>query len=209
MSRFFSNSLILAVFCACFYLLTACINWLASDHENQRIHELSFDRRKADQFWSKRKWNEAAVYYKNLTESDPYNGNAWFFLGECYGKERYELVRKIYRAERQGSDKELVDEYMKHAEAIGVDAIAYYKKAAGFPRFANRARYSIACISAFHGDTEEAMEYLQEAVDNSYHCDVRGGFANAYELRTLRGVDGFEDLCQVERANYESSRRRR
>lgn len=205
MSRFLSNSLMLAVFCACFYLLTSSINWLASGHQHEQSHEFSFDRRQADQFWHKRRWSDAAVYYKNLTESDPYNGNAWFFLAECVGNQRYEMVRKIYQAEKKGSDEKRIDEYRKRAKEIGVDAVAYYKKAVGFPRFANRSRYNIACILAFGGDADEALEYLQEAVNNSYYCNVRGGLGNAYELRSLRGLSDFDEVCQTERENYNRS----
>ena len=218
MSRFFSNSLILAVFCACFYLLTSCINWLASGSQNEIVREHSFDRRKADQFWHQRRWPDAALYYKNLTELDPYNGNAWFYLAECYRNQRSEFVRNVFQAERRSRergergesfDEDRIDENMEKARGLGSEAIENYKIAVGFPRFANRSRYSIARILAFQGDKEQAIEYLREAVENSYSCAVRGGLKNVYELQNLRGVDGFAEVCIAERENYERKLRGR
>ena len=208
MSRFFSNSIILAVFCASFYLLTTCISWLASDDDTSIVHEQSFDRRKADQFWRQRRWEDAAVYYENLTSKDPFNGNAWFYLAECHRNQRFEYVRKIYRAERDGTlDEESNDEYMQQAEAIGDKAIEYYQRAIGFPRYSDRARFSMAKIMAFHGQHESALKNLSEAVDNAYVCAGRGGLREVYELRDLRGLAEFKDICNAERQNYERRRR--
>lgn len=203
MSRFFSNSIILAVFCASFYLLTTCIGWLASDNETAVSQEYSFDRRKADQLWRQRKWDDAAIYYKNLTIKDPYNGNAWFYLAECHRNRRFEFVRKIYRAERNGSlDQDSKNEYMQQAEAIGNKAIESYQQLVGFPRYADRARFSMAKIMAFHGQHEAALKNLSEAVDNAYVCASRGGLKEVYELRDLKGLDEFQAICSAERENY-------
>ena len=204
MSRFFANSLFLALFCAAFYVMTVGITWLASGPGEKVVHERSFDRRKADQYWHQRKWEDAAGHYQQLTEQDPYNGNAWFFLAECYGNQRFDFVRKIYRAERRDTpNDEEIEGLMQQAKELGDKAIFNYKKATGFSRFTNRSRYSMARIMAFHGNDDEALQQLKIAVDDNYVCGVRGGLKNVYELRSLRELEVFEEICAIERENHD------
>jgi tetratricopeptide (TPR) repeat protein len=203
MNRFFSNSLVLALFCAGFYLLTAGINWLSSDESGQRTPELSFDRRMADEFWRKRQWSKAAGHFANLTVQDPYNGSAWSLLGDCYGNMRFEYIRMIYQELEKKSvpDMAKVADCKQSAETLGNKAIPAYEHALDFPRFRNQARFNLARIYAFKGDHERALQYLSEAIEDDFVCEGRNGLDGIYELSSMKELEQFQELVIKSKEN--------
>src|SRR5262245_55883052 len=96
--------------------------------------------RHAERLSEEKKWAEAAAAWQRVVGANPYLGRAWSELGTAY----YEA--KEYR------------------QAIPAFAKAMELRA-GYPF---NAAYNIACCHALLGEKEQALDWLQKALDMGF-----------------------------------------
>jgi len=200
--RVVTNAAVLFSFCGVFYLITAGINWLASNEPTNTPKEFSFHRIQSDQLMRGRNWKKAATHLEQLVQEDPYDGNAWYFLATCYGSMRRNYLVEIYNEERsENPDPERLTELKQKAAEISELAIPAYERSVDFARFRNKSRFALARIYSFQGDKEQAIEYLTAAMNDKFTSGVRGGIRGVYEFKTIANEPAFQDLIRRERRN--------
>ena len=204
MKRILRDVTLLLAFCAAFYGITVLINWLGARSSPVQAEEFSFDRRKADQFVAQRDWAKAAIYFENLTREDPFNGHAWYWLGFSHYSQQFPFFQRINRELRKSEpDQQKIDEWKRQAEVFGRQAIPAFERAVDFARYRNLARFRLARIHAYYGETDRALEYLREAVDDNFHCTFRGGLRSVMEFQEMRDLSEFQAIVKTERQNQQ------
>lgn len=84
-------------------------------------------------------FGKAVAAFQKLTEADPKDGRAWHMLGYCL-----------------------------HAEGKLDDALKIHQKACEFPEVAAVASYNAACVFALQKDKENALQWLEKAVERGF-----------------------------------------
>ncbi|GJM20000.1 MAG: hypothetical protein DHS20C14_22130 [Phycisphaeraceae bacterium] len=100
---------------------------------------------------------EAIEVFRKLTEADPSQGGAWFWLG-----------------------------YTLHADGQLDQAIAAHTKAAEFPQVATTALYNLGCAHALQGNADKAFAALRRAIDAGMR-NVNHQWDNDTDLESIRG----------------------
>jgi hypothetical protein len=120
--------------------------------------------RRANDLTRQAKWSEAAAAWQRVVGANPHLGQAWQNLGQA----RYE-------------SKEYREAIAAHAKALELRA--------GYP---HNAAYNIACCHALLGEKEQALDWLQRALDLGFRRlqHVR----DDEDLRSLRGDERFKKM---------------
>jgi Tfp pilus assembly protein PilF len=84
-------------------------------------------------------FGKAVAAFQKLTEADPKDGRAWHMLGYCL-----------------------------HAEGKLDEALKIHQKACEFPDVAAVASYNAACVFALKKDKENALSWLEKAVERGF-----------------------------------------
>lgn len=85
-------------------------------------------------------FGKAVAAFQKLTEADPKDGRSWHMLGYCL-----------------------------HAEGKLDDALKIHQKACEFPEVAAVASYNAACVFALKKDKENAMQWLEKAIERGFN----------------------------------------
>ncbi|MDA7977890.1 MAG: tetratricopeptide repeat protein [Pirellulales bacterium] len=160
---------------------------LMSPAENAppREHTLKDKIRRADWLFTRanslknaeQAWGQTADAYQEIVEECPDNATVWFRLG-----------------------------YSLHSARRLDEAIEAHKVASTFKQSRPLALYNIACAYALQQDVENALSYLEQAVDAGLRC--QHPIENDTDLEILLGNKRFEDLALAARpANQLPSRK--
>jgi tetratricopeptide (TPR) repeat protein len=158
-------------------------------------------RADSDDFFESGEWVKAASNYRQLVEADPYNGDAWFRLGICHLKEVARLRssesndRAEPAAENTPNENESNASYTEDME----QAVNAFTQALDFPFFRNESRRNLAILKTYAGEYEEAVKWLQEAVDDGML--TRSGVLSVPEFEPLNTIEGFQAIVLKEREN--------
>ena len=140
--------LILVVFCGLFYGLTKGIDFVGENPVAQtEVSEFSPARIAADDAVSRGRWEDAIVELEKLIEDDPYNGHAWYTLGEQHASLVYHYRRNHRKAMNSGRSQERLDMYVELIEKHTAPAIEAFERAMDFARFRNLSRINLARVS--------------------------------------------------------------
>lgn len=123
---------------------------------------------KARALQAEERWIEASDLYLQITEAQPENGPAWFSLGYCL--------------------------HMAGELDLAINA---HRKAATFEEYTGIALYNLGCAFALLGESDEAFEALQAALEAGF--DVSGNMGSDPDLKSLRDDERF-DLLQKQTA---------
>lgn len=108
-------------------------------------------------------WQAASVAYARIVIDQPENGQAWQLLG-----------------------------YSLHANGDLDRALRVHQKAATFPAVRPVALYNVACVHSLQGRTDEAFDYLRQAMAAGFNDPNQYG--SDPDLRSLHSDPRWEEL---------------
>jgi tetratricopeptide (TPR) repeat protein len=111
-------------------------------------------------------WQAASVAYAKIVIAQPNNGQAWQLLG-----------------------------YSLHANGDLDRALRVHMKAAIFPNVRPIALYNVACVHALQGRTDQAFEYLDQAIAAGFNDPAQ--FAGDSDLNSLHADARWAQLSRV------------
>lgn len=108
-------------------------------------------------------WQGASVAYAKIVLDQPENGQAWQLLGYCL-----------------------------HANGDLDRALRVHQKAATFPAVRPVALYNVACVHALQGRTDQAFDFLRQAMEAGF--DDPNQYGSDPDLRSLHSDPRWEEL---------------
>jgi tetratricopeptide (TPR) repeat protein len=165
--RIVRDAFIMISFCGTFYVST--FMWGKVDNKPPLDTNFSSSRMSADEFIKTRQWEMAADRYKRMTESDPFNGYAWYRLGTCYNNLRFETQYQI-RMERESPSPSAkkIESWIEDVANYDLSALEAHRRAREFLRYRGKSLYQMAIIHADRSEYSAALEILQEFIDNGH-----------------------------------------
>ncbi|MFN6111379.1 MAG: tetratricopeptide repeat protein, partial [Planctomycetota bacterium] len=119
----------------------------------------SSERTEADKAYTRQDWNGAEEHYRAMTERDPYNGYAWYSLGDSIWRQGRRLLNDRDRTSRAiVPDPARIDELNGEIRKLGEKAIACFSRAQDTGRFRILAGQMIAEIYTAIGEKRLAVE---------------------------------------------------
>ena len=79
------------------------------------------------------------------------------------------------------------------------EAAEHYLQSKDFAEFRDYSLFNLACIDARQNKAEQAIEYLQKALENGFASSI--GVENNQDLKSLRDHPQFEQLVIIENQN--------
>ncbi len=153
----------------------------------------SSEREQADEAYIQQDWSGAEEHYRAMTERDPYNGYAWYSLGDSIWRQARRLLNDRDRTSRAiVPDPARIEELNAEIRTLGEEAVASFARAQDTGRFRILAGQRIAEIYAALGEKRLAVQMLVKCFDDGMM--VRG-LRNIAELIPLRGDPEFEELA--------------
>ncbi|MEM7454597.1 MAG: hypothetical protein AAF456_09635 [Planctomycetota bacterium] len=187
--------LILVVFCGAFYGLTRGIDLMGDQPAVQaEVTEYSAARIAADDAVSRGRWEDAIVELDKLIVDDPFNGHAWYTLGEQHAALVYHYRRNYRTAVNRGRSQDRLDMYLELIEEHTGPAIAAFERAMDFARFRNLSRVNLAHLYNVEDRDDEAIAMLRAAMEEGF--SVNGGLRRNFF--SLRSHPEFEELREIE-----------
>ncbi len=143
----------------------------------------SEDRQLADRYLDQQNWLDASRHLLRMSETDPYNGYAFYNLAVCFYSLRQNVKRQIDQVkEAQSADvdldlmESLEDSYRNFDELC----LNSFQRAAQFLRYRRLALLNLAMLSVEREEWEQAIYNLEQFVDEGFF--------------TSRGLDEFRSL---------------
>jgi tetratricopeptide (TPR) repeat protein len=153
----------------------------------------SSERTEADKAYIRQDWSGAEEHYRAMTERDPYNGYAWYSLGDSIWRQGRRLLNDRDRTSRAiVPDPARIDELNGEIRKLGEKAIACFSRAQDTGRFRILAGQRIAEIYTAIGEKRLAVEMLTKCFDDGM---MIRGLRNIAEFVPLRGDPEFEELA--------------
>ena len=164
-----------------FYVSTLLIGNFTTGEQNT----FSEDRRLADQYLDQQNWQDASRHLLRLSEADPYNGYAFYNLAVCYYSLRQKAKRDINQLKEEQAadvDLDLIESLEENFRNFDQLCRISFRRATEFLRYRRLALLNLALISVDREEWEEAIDNLEQFVDEGYF--------------TSRGLDAFQSLGQ-------------
>lgn len=153
----------------------------------------SVERTEADRAYSGQDWKSAAEHFRAVTEQDPFNGFAWYSLGDSIWRQGRRLLNERDRMNRAiVPDPGRLAELNAEIRQFGEEAVASFLRARDTGRFRILAGQRIAEVYAALGEKRLAVEMLIKCYEDGMM--VRG-LRNVAEFVPLRGDPEFEALA--------------
>ncbi len=189
--------MLLLVFCASFYGLIRAVDLFGNESSGQtEATEYSPARLSVDEALSEERWADAVGPLGEMLEADPFDGTAWYRLGNCH----YNLWR-IYSyswkaLKDRGEDAERIEDFKQLANDHLYLAIDPLERAVDFASKRNAARIRLAGVLANVGRKDEACRLIKARLDARF-IRPRGLKQNA-DFLPLVGMPEFERLVTIE-----------
>ena len=167
--RFFRDIGILICFCGVFFLMTSFVGGL--DGTAEEGSDFSSARKQADVSQQSRDWPTAASDYKTLAELDPFNGPAWYRCANSLSNQRNVLLSRLKEDREKSALEKEIAVLQQEIKAISAEAREAYLKSKEFARFRRSSLFMLAAIDAYDGNNDDALDFLEEFVDQGYVTD--------------------------------------
>ena len=202
-SRFVRDGIVLLVFCGAFYLVTFAINWISAAASDVSLQaEFTWDRQQADRYLAQQDWKNAAAHLEKLTENDPFNGHAWYFLGLSRFNQRLPFRDDVRREEYKANSSEArIAELKASAREFSLLARPALEQSLKFPRHCNKARILLARMHAFDGEADLAYKHLADAFNEGYASTTKFGIRGMYDFYYVKDDPKFKELASQELQN--------
>lgn len=190
---------LLFIGCLVLFGVVTVVSMFGGEANGQTQSEFSSARRMAELSAKKRNWPNAVAGNQKLLELDPHNGHALYFLATS----KYQVAMKSQKALKNAKDQGLSSNEIEQLEATFLvdtkSTMESFRKCIDFARYRNRARAYLALLHMIQGENDEAIELLDEAVDDGYYNQQNRLVA----FNQLSSHPRFSDIAQKERANRE------
>jgi len=154
----------------------------------------SSSREKADESYMRQDWTRAEEHYRAMTERDPYNGYAWYSLGDSIWRQARRLLSERDRATRAlVPDATRMEELNTQIKELGDKAVDCFYHAQDTGRFRILAGQRIAEIYSIQGEKKKAIEMLVKCYDEGM---TLRGLKSIAEFVPLHNDPEFEDLAK-------------
>jgi hypothetical protein len=154
----------------------------------------SLERTEADKAYTGEDWASAEDHYRALTERDPFNGYAWYSLGDCLWQQARQLFSERDRTVRAiVQDPDRLEELRTLTQKLGEEAVACFSRAADTGRIRILARQRIAEVYTALGERGLAVEVLVQCYEDGM---TTRSLRNIAAFAPLRGDPGFEELMR-------------
>lgn len=151
-------------------------------------------REKADQSYMRQDWSGAEQHYRAMTERDPFNGYAWYSLGDSIWRQARRLLSERDRATRSlVPDSARMEELNRQIKELGDKAIDCFFHAQDTGRFRILAGQRIAEIYSIQGEKRKAIEMLVKCYDDGMNLR---GLKSIAEFVPLHNDPEFEELAK-------------
>jgi tetratricopeptide (TPR) repeat protein len=153
-------------------------------------------REKADESYMRQDWSRAEQNYRSMTERDPYNGYAWYSLGDSIWRQaRRQLSERDRLARALVPDSARMDELNIQIKELGDKAVECFLHAQDTGRFRIIAGQRIAEIYSVQGEKRKAIEMLDKCYDDGM---TLRGLKTIAEFVPLHNDPEFEELAKRE-----------
>lgn len=165
-------------------------NLARAEAEKQKA-AFSPERQLADRALRRQDWATAVENFRLLTEKDPYNGYAWFSLGEAVWNQGIPIRSELIRVSRSTvPDPNRFAELNGQLADVGREAITYFEKARETARYRLTAGKKIAAIYVSIGERQKAVDILVGCVEDGL---PRRDISRDPELVEVRSTQEFKD----------------
>ena len=200
MPRWGREILILAVIVGLVVGLNFLRQRFAATVDDSSASAFSTERQIADRAARDQDWFTAAANFKILTERDPFNGYAWYSLGDCKWMQSNPIQAELKRERSVPEPNQArIDELHRQLREIGMSAIEHFEKAMESGRYRLMAGQYIAAVHVALNENDNALEMLEKCLDDGLPWR---GIYHAPQLSGLRDDPRFVKLSEKNRQSF-------